>query len=203
MKKIYNTYSYKSIDIIKKAVYLSIAFVVLIFQNTNAQSIFNTEANMVSNLQGGPFKNIFSHLDNSKQITAQGNFVFKDGNLDDLKYFTIKTSLSSTARLLPDHFTNDSLGFELTRVMILPYMSLIHIVGNLEIGGVSKTTEMDFSYLVNADQSISLIGIKSIKLNDYKKDSKINASAFKANNEVNLELNLLFKNNQASFIAAN
>jgi hypothetical protein len=203
MKKIYNTYSYKSIDIIKKTVYLSIAFIALIFQNTNAQSIFNTEANVVSNLQGGPFKNIFSHLDNSKQITAQGNFVFKDGNLDDLKSFTIKTSLSSIARLLPDHFTNDSLGFELTRVMILPYMSIIHIVGTLEVGGVAKITEMDFSYFVNnVDQSISLLGSKSIKLSDYKKDSKINASAFKNNNELHLELNLVFKNNQVKFIAA-
>lgn len=186
---------------IKKVFFLSIVLVVLSFENSNAQSL-NTEANVVSNLQVGSFENNFSHLENSKQLAAQGNFVFKDGNLDDLKSLTIKTTLSRTNKLLSAHFASDSLGFELTRVMILPYMSLIHIVGNLEIGGVSKTTEMDFSYLVNADQSISLIGIKSIKLNDYKKDYKINSLAFKVNNEVNLELNLLFKNNQASFIAA-
>ncbi|MBY0542022.1 MAG: hypothetical protein K2P75_01360 [Sphingobacteriaceae bacterium] len=202
MKKSYS-YFYKRIDTLKRLVCLSVVLVVLVFQNINAQSIFKTEPNAVVNLAADSFKNNFSVSENSKYLSAKGNFVFKDGNLDDVKSFTIKTTLSSTARLLPEHFTNDSLGFELTRVMILPYMSLIHIVGNLEIGGVSKTTEMDFSYLVNADQSISLIGIKSIKLNDYKKDSKINAAAFKANNEVNLELNLLFKNNQASFIAAN
>jgi hypothetical protein len=47
-----------------------------------------------------------------------------------------------------------------------------------------------------------LLGSKSIKLSDYKKDSKINASAFKNNNELHLELNLVFKNNQVKFIAA-
>lgn len=202
MKKSYS-YFYKRIDTLKRLVCLSVVLVVLVFQNSNAQSIFKTESNAVVNLAAISFNDNLSGSDNSKQLSAKGNFIFKDGHLDDLKSFTIKTTLPRIDKFLSDSFSNDSLGFELTRVMILPYMGLIHIVGNLEVAGVSKITEMDFSYLVNADQSISLKGIKSIKLSDYKKDSKINAAAFRGNNEVNLELNLLFKNNQASFIAAN
>lgn len=194
--------SYKLINTLRRVTLLSFILTVAVFQNSFAQSDSQTESNVVVDVSLGSFKSNFTALGNSKHLSAEGNFTLKDGFLDEIKSFALRMNLNPSDSLFSEHLSTDSLGFELTHVMILPYMGLIHIVGNLEVEGVSKRTELDFSYSVNEDQSLSLTGTKVIKLSDYVKIPKIKASDSKNNNEINLVFNLLLKNNHFELIAA-
>ena len=195
MQKIYN-FRFKVGTTLKSAMLLSFLFVALAFQKANAQS------NIVVDLSFGSFKSNYTAHEISKNLNAESNFTIKNGCLDEVKSFALKMNLFPSDMIVSDPLTNDSLAFELTHVMVLPYMGLVHIVGNLEVEGVSKRTELDFKYSVNEDESLTLSGTKQIKLSDYKKVAQTNASNSRISNEINLVFNLLLKNNQPSFIAA-
>ena len=197
-----STFSYKLINTLKRTTLLSFVLVAVFFQNAKAQSNADAESNVVVDLSVGSLKSNFKALGNSKSLNAEGSFTLKDGCLDEVKSFALKMNLLPSDRILSEHLSNDSLEFELTHVMILPYMNLVHIVGNLEVEGVTRRTELDFSYSVNKDQSLSLSGTKLIKLSDYRKTSKINGANPRVNNEISLVFNLLLKNNKHKFIAA-
>lgn len=196
-----STFSYKLINTLKTTTILSFVLMVAFFQNANAQSNADTESNVVVDLSVGSLKSNFKALASSKDLNAEGNFTLKDGCLDEVKFFALKMNLLPSDRISSEFLSNNSLEFELTHVMILPYMNLIHIVGNMEVEGVSRRTELDFSYSVNEDQSLSLSGAKLIKLSDYRKVAKTNALNPRSTNEINLVFNLLLKNNH-KFIAA-
>ena len=195
-----STFSYKLINTLKRTTLLSFVLVAVFFQNANAQSNTDTESNVVVDFSMGALKSNFKAIGNSK-LNTEGNFTLKDGCLDEVKSFALKMNLLPADQDFSAHLTTDSLAFELTHVMILPYMNLVHIVGNMEVEGVTRRTELDFSYAVNEDQSLSLSGTKLIKLSDYRKVAKANAANPRSNNEINLVFNLLLKNNH-NFIAA-
>lgn len=201
MQKRYN-FSYKLVSTLKRTTLLSLVLIAVFFQNANAQSNSDTGSNVVVDLSVGTLKSNFKALGNSKSLNAESNFTLKDGCLDEVKSFALKMNLLPSEANFSDHLSADSLEFELTHVMILPYMGLIHIIGNLEVEGVIKRTELDFNYSVNEDQSLSLSGVKLIKLSDYRKISKVKASSAQSNNEINLKFNLVLKNNKPNFIAA-
>jgi hypothetical protein len=200
MKKRYS-FSCKLISTLKRTTVLSFVLIAVFFQNANAQSNIDAESNVVVDLSVGSFKSNFKALANAKQLNAESNFTLKDGRLDEVKSFALKMNLLPSDQDFSAHLTTDSLAFELTHVMVLPYMNLVHIVGNMEVDGVSRRTELDFNYSVNEDQSLTLSGTKLIKLSDYKKIAKIKTDAPKQTSEINLMFNLLLKNDKTQFIA--
>lgn len=146
-------------------------------------------------------KGNFMAMGSTNAINAAVNFTIKDGALDDLHAFKLKMPIGNS--LFTDGLNTDSLSFQMSHVMVLPTMRLIHVLGMLELGGVSTRTEMDFSFTVNDDQSISLFGEKTIKLKEYKQDPKFNLAVLKDNAELKLNMNLLFKNMQANMVVLN
>lgn len=171
----------------------------MVFQQASAQVTYKIAGDSQIKVAVDSIKNNFTA--SAIAINAEGNFTIKDGLLDDISAFKLKMPIINSNLPEAETLTNDSIGFELTHVMVLPTMRLIHIVGMLDVGGVSSRTEMDFSFTVNEDQSISLFGTKSIKLKDYNREAKFNSVVLKDNAEVKLDMNLLFKNNQLNLAA--
>lgn len=201
MKRRYS-FSFQVMNTLKRITLLSFVLIAVFFQNANAQLNSDSESNVVVDLSIGSLKSNFKAIGNSK-LNTESNFIIKDGCLDELKSFALKMNLLPSDKAFSDHLTNDSLEFELTHVMILPYMNLIHIVGNMEVEGVSKRTELDFSYSVNQDQSLTLSGTKLIKLSDFRKADRVTPLNPRLTNEISLVFNLLLKNSKHKFIAAN
>ncbi|GEM_PF-1523630 len=175
----------------------------MVLQHASAQSTYKIEGDSQIKVSVDSTKNNFTAMGSTNAINAEGSFTIKDGALDDITAFKLRMPMINSNLPLGELLANDSIGFELTHVMVLPTMRLIHIVGILDVGGVSSRTELDFSFTVNEDQSISLFGTKSIKLKDYNKDSKFSSAVLKDNAEVKLDMNLLFKNNQLNLAVVN
>lgn len=170
------------------------------FNTAHAQTPYKIEGDSQVKVAIDSTKGNFTATANLNELSAEGNFVMRDGLLDNVSSFKLTMPIAKSNSLNGIQAV-DSLGFKLTHVMVLPMMRLIHIVGMMDVGGVSSRTELDFNFVVNEDQSISLFGTKSIKLSDYNKDAKFNAVALKENKEVKLNLNLLFKSDQAKLAA--
>lgn len=191
------TFSSRRKTYLKSTALFFLTFVsTMVFQQANAQSTYKIEGDSQIKVSVDSIKNNFTAMGSTNAINAEGNFIIKDGSLDHINAFKLKMPMVNSNMPQTEALTNDSIGFELTHVMVLPTMRLIHIVGMLDVGGVSSRTELDFSFTVNEDQSISLFGTKSIKLKDYNKDSKFSSAVLKDSAEVKLDMNLLFKNNQ-------
>jgi len=132
-------------------------------------------------------------LHESNSFSAQGSFIFKNGELDDVSSFDLVMPMNKSAEDLTA--TKDSISFKLTHVMVLPIMKKIHIVGFLNVAGVSTRTDFDFSFIVNADQTITMNGDKFIKLSDYRNETTTSMVSYLSNNdELKLSMNLIFKN---------
>jgi len=170
------------------------------FNIAQAQTPYRVEGDSQVKVAIDSTKGNFTATANLNELSVACDFVMKDGVLDNVNSFKLTMPIAKSNNLNGIQVV-DSLGFKLTHVMVLPMMRLIHIVGMMDVGGVSSRTELDFNFVVNEDQSISLFGTKSIKLSDYNKDVKFNAVALKENKEVKLNLNLLFKSDQAKLAA--
>lgn len=182
------------------ALCLSILMGSFFYQNVNAQHAFAVVDNSQISFAIDSTKNTFTAMRNAGAVSAEGNFVIKDGLLQNINAFKMVLPMRNMEAALNGSLgQKDSIGFELSHVMVLPLMRMIHIVGILEVGGVSSRTEMDFNFIINQDQSLTLMGTKSIKLDEYRGDQKLSREALKkSKSEIKLDMNLVLKNSQSS-----
>jgi hypothetical protein len=163
----------------------------LFAQSAKAQTPYKVEGDSQIKIAIDSNQNILSTL------TAEGNFIVKDGVLDEINSFELALPIAPiVGNSINQTVNKDGISFKLTHVMILPMMKMIHAVGVLNVGGVSSRTDMEFSFVMNNDESITLNGYKSIKLSDYHKEPSFALASLANNNEVNLNMNLIFKSNQ-------
>lgn len=183
MKNYYNAVTnFKSI-ILFSLILTSTLFV----QSAKAQTPYKVEGDSQVKISIDSNQNILSPL------SAEGSFIVKDGVLDEISSFELALPMSSS---INPAIANNGISFKLTHVMILPTMKMIHAVGVLNVGGVSNRTDIEFSFVMNNDQSITLNGSKSIKLNDYRQGPTFALASLVSNNDLKLNMNLVFKNNQ-------
>lgn len=173
-----------------------------VFQNAKAQLSYKIENNSQVKVAIDSIKNNFTALANSSDLNAEANFTIRNGSLEEVNAFRMELPLSKNQFSLDSTLNNEKIGFKLTHVMVLPMMRLVHIVGMLNVGGVSNRAELDFSFLVNEDESITFFGAKSIKLSDYSQEPKFKTETLKGSNEVKLNMNFVFKNNQQNLLAS-
>ncbi|MFA6277551.1 MAG: hypothetical protein WC622_12420 [Pedobacter sp.] len=191
MKNYYNAESnpftsYKSITL-----FLLILTGLLFTQSAKAQTPYKVEGDSQIKISVDSNQNI------SSTLTAEGNFIVKDGVLDEINSFELALPIANAAgNSINQTLNKDGISFKLTHVMILPVMKMIHAVGVLNVGGISSRTDMEFSFVMNSDESITLSGRKSIKLSEYHKEPNFALASLSNNNEVNLNMNLIFKSNQ-------
>ncbi|MFD0941128.1 hypothetical protein [Pedobacter boryungensis] len=188
MKNYYNAESnlrsYKSITL-----FFLVLTGLLCAQITKAQSPYKVEGDSQIKISIDSSQNVMSAL------SAEGNFIIKDGMLDEINSFELDLPIA-TNNSKNNTVDKEGISFKLTHVMILPMMKMIHAVGILNVGGVSTRTDLEFNFVMNNDESITLSGYKSIKLSDYHKEPNFALASLAKNNEVNLNMNLIFKSNQ-------
>jgi polyisoprenoid-binding protein YceI len=84
--------------------------------------------------------------------------------------------------------------FKLTQATVVPQQKIIKAIGNLTIGGVTNEIAIQTAYVLNADETITCKGTKSIKMSDFKiKAPSFMFGALKTGNEVIIDILLKLK----------
>lgn len=173
-----------------------LCFLMLSAQLTKAQNAYKVDRDSQIRFSVDSSQNITS---TNNAVNAEGTFTLRNGNLDDISAFNIVLPIY---KLSAQDDVTDSISFKLTHVMVLPVMKMIHTVGILNVAGVSTRTDIEFSFVINADQSITLKGAKKIKLSDYSPETTTKLAAYIPEKELKLNMDLVFRNQQPTMYSA-
>lgn len=179
------------------------------FQKLSAQLFFsNFEGSQIkissssNNAQFAPITNHFS---------CEGKFTMINGELDNLSNLKFNLPINAKNKnqalinttVLNTNQPKNEINFELTHAMVLPELHIIHSVGYLDIQGVKSRIDLFLDYMENNSETITVMGSRSIKLSDYKKDFISVFADKKAQDVIQLDLKLVLKNTaKAEYIAA-
>ena len=141
---------------------------------------------------------------NAESFTCEGNFIVKGGVLKDVTSlsFTLPvTNLKSKESLMDKRAYKalksqefSKITFKLTAATVNSSQKTIAISGNLSIAGVTNLINLQSSYVVNADESITCKGSKNIKMSDFKiKAPSFMLGALKTGDAVTIEILLKLK----------
>ncbi len=154
--------------------------------------------------------NIHDWTMTSSTIESRGEFKFDDGSLRSLVSF----SLSVDAKTLKsEHESMDNRTYKTIKADQFPKITyklnsavvtsiqknkyLIKATGDLTIAGTTQTVVLNVTAVVNPDNTITCTGSQKIKLTDYKIDPpSFMLGAMKVTNDLTIQFNLLYKNNQ-------
>lgn len=127
----------------------------------------------------------------------KGGFEMKDGVLEEILELEFEIPLTEELkRLLPDSVSgSQKLKFHQTRAMVLPTMGMVHLIGTLEVGELRTTTSLHLGYSVNEDESLSLKGVKSLKIAELLRESTALTEHLITNKEVTLPVDLTVRPN--------
>ncbi|KAA5538950.1 YceI family protein [Adhaeribacter rhizoryzae] len=140
----------------------------------------------------------------ASNVTCEANFKMKNGQLQDLNslHFTLPVNNLKSKDKLMDTRTYKALkakeypeiSFKLTKASVVTQQKIINATGNLTIAGVTNSVNLQTSYVVNADESITCQGTKSIKMSDFKmKAPSYMMGALKTGNNVTIDIFLKLK----------
>ncbi len=124
----------------------------------------------------------------SKEIKSEGSFLIKDGSLDEI--YNLKLILPTVR--LDSLIGSKKITFEQTRVMVLPIMGMVHVIGTLDVEGSKSTTSLQLGFVVNNDQSVTFKGAKMLKLSDLVKDFP--------GDELNFDINFVLRNDKNNLV---
>ncbi len=179
------------------------------FQKLSAQLFF-------SNFEGSQIK-ISSSSNNGQfapitnQFSCEGKFTMINGELDNLSDLKFNLPISAknknqgliSSTVLNTNQPKNDINFELTHSMVLPELHIIHTVGYLDIQGVKTRIDLFLDYMENNSETITVMGSRSIRLSDYKKDFISVFASKKDQDIIQLDLKLVIKNAaKAEYIAA-
>lgn len=168
----------------------------LIGPYANAQMYFaNFEGSQVK-ISGNAIKAQAKNTGNN--FSCEGNFKMKDGELQSISSlkFSLATTLPKGSLLLTQASGAQNINFELTNAMVLPLMQMVHVIGFLDIEGVRRRADFQLDFIENNHETITIMGAKSINLNEYKKQSNYIFAA-KEDEKILINLKLVIKNPQA------
>ncbi len=171
-------------------------------QKTQGQTSYKVMAGSQIKVSGTSNLHDWSTLANS--FACDGNFIVKGGqmqNVSSLNFILPVTNLKSEWSLM-DTRTYKALNaeqfktitFKLTQATVVPQQKIIKAIGNLTIGGVTNEIAIQTAYVLNADETITCKGTKSIKMSDFKiKAPSFMFGALKTGNEVIIDILLKLK----------
>jgi polyisoprenoid-binding protein YceI len=146
---------------------------------------------------------------NSTYVESQGRFNFDEkGRLRSISFFTfsvVAATLKSDSKIMDKRTHQVLKADEYPRIYyklhsavinpVHPNTYLIHTTGALTIAGVTQTINMDVAGVVNNNNTVTCIGLKKIKLTDYKITPPVYmAGAMKVGNELTIDFSLAVKN---------
>lgn len=145
----------------------------------------------------------------TSQFSCEGKFTMLNGELSylsDLKFnlpLAVKDHEFTNTAVLNTAQPKNDINFELTHSMVLPELNMIHAIGYLVVQGVKTRVDFHLDYIENNNQMITIMGRRSIKLSDYKKNSISVFSDAKTQDIIQLDLKLVIKNpTKVEYIAA-
>ncbi|MEJ5996400.1 hypothetical protein WG904_18370 [Pedobacter sp. Du54] len=157
---------------------LLILGIALLTPLVKAQAFYRTVSSSQLNITAVPI------VEPVYEIKSEGTYLIKDGMLDEIYNLRLTWPAIKFDSLVSDK----KITFEQTRVMVLPIMSMVHIIGTLDVDGIKSTTNFQLGFHINSDQSITFKGVKLFKLNDLAKDL--------SSNELKLAIDFVLKNNK-------
>jgi polyisoprenoid-binding protein YceI len=141
----------------------------------------------------------------STSFNCEGSFIVKNNQLQDLSALSFVLpvkSLKSKEDLMDTRAYKalkaaaySKITFKLTQATVLSQQKIIKATGNLTIAGVTNQVMLQTNYVLNADESITCKGSKTIKMGDYGiKAPSFMMGALKTGDEVTIDIQLKFKN---------
>ncbi len=145
----------------------------------------------------------------TSQFSCEGKFTMLNGELSylsDLKFnlpLAAKDQEFTNTKVLSAPRPINDINFELTHSMVLPELNMIHAIGYLVVQGIKTRVDFHLDYMENNNEMITIMGRRSIKLSDYKKNSISVFSDAKTQDIIQLDLKLVIKNpTKVEYIAA-
>ena len=140
----------------------------------------------------------------AESLTCEGNFIVKGGVLKDISSLSFAlpvTNLKSKESLLDKRAYKSlksqefsKIVFKLTNAKVNSAQKTIAISGNLSIAGVTNLINLQSTYSVNADESITCKSSKTFKMSDYKiKAPSFMLGALRTGDPVTIEILLKLK----------
>jgi polyisoprenoid-binding protein YceI len=146
----------------------------------------------------------------SSTIESRGEFKFDEGSLRSLVSFSLSVDAKS---LKSEHESMDSRTYKTIKADQFPKITyklnsavitllqknkyLVKATGELAIAGATQTIVLNVTAVVNPDNTITCTGSQKIKLTDYKiEPPSFMLGAMKVTNDLTIQFNLLYKNNQ-------
>ena len=140
----------------------------------------------------------------SSDFTCQGNFVMKEGDLQDVNALVFSlpvANLKSKDKLMDTRAYKalneekfKTISFKLTDATVIPQQKIIKATGDLTISGVTRPVTIQSAYVLNADQSITYKGSKSIKMSSHSvKAPSFMMGALKTGDDVIIDILLKLK----------
>jgi len=137
-------------------------------------------------------------------FTTTATFKTTGGQLQDLTALSFVlpvTNLKSKEDLLNTRAYTalkaeqyDKITFKMTKATVIPVQKIIKATGNLTISGVTNPVELQTSYVVNVDGSITCKGSQTVKMSDYKiKAPSFMMGALKTGDAVTIDMLLKLK----------
>jgi len=179
---------------------LSISFISISDEPGHFRSI-NSSISLTNFLNASGSKSV-------SKISCEANFSFEDGELMDISAFQFdiptdqfngnQQQMASAVENLFRANHVDNIRFVQEKVMVLPRMKMIHLIGTIKIGSVNQPIAFQFAYTINRDQSLSITGKQAINLNDF--GIKIPTELKDViKNEININLDLKMINEELIF----
>lgn len=148
--------------------------------------------------------NLHDWVMKAESFTCEGKFEVKGGVLKDITSLSFSlpvTNLKSNESLLDKRAYKalksaefSKIIFKLTSATVNSSQKTIAISGNLSIAGVTNQINLQSTYVVNADDSITCKGSKTIKMSDYKiKAPSFMLGTLKTGDAVTIEILLKLK----------
>ena len=185
-------------SLIAMMILITLAFI----QSAQAQTAYKLTAGSHIKVSGTSNMHDWDMLSNN--FSCQGDFVMKDGDLQDVNslVFTLPVNnLKSKDKLMDGRAYKalneekyKSITFKLTNATVIPQQKIIKATGDLTISGVTKPVTIQTAYVVNADQSITYKGSKSIKMSSHDvKAPSFMMGALKTGDDVTIDILLKLK----------
>jgi hypothetical protein len=140
----------------------------------------------------------------ASSFTGDGNFKVAGGHLQNihaLHFILPVLNLKSKEDLMDSRAykalkerENHKITFKMTDATVVAKKKIINAKGDLTIGGVTNQVSLQAAYVLNADESITCTGTKSIKMSDYDiKAPSFMLGSLKTGDEVIIDILLKLK----------
>ncbi|RZK48605.1 MAG: hypothetical protein EOO99_09810 [Pedobacter sp.] len=133
---------------------------------------------------------------------CEGQILIKEGQLEDIQNLKFSMPKAILKSIENDTLVIDKkVYFEQSRVMILPLMGMIHLIGELSIDGIKTTADFHLSYSVNEDQSVSFKGSKLLKSIEMNQVNLNTVDVSKIKDDLTLEVDFKLNSDMNNMLA--